>query len=98
MNGKLLSKNYILTVISATLFYISSFMINTVCARYVTDSGKTQSMAGIVAAVFTLASFFIRPLWGWLTDKWGRKAVYLLGTAFSLIAYVLLRINNGILL
>ena len=98
MNGKLLSKNYILTVISATLLYISSFMINTVCARYVTDSGKTQSMAGIVAAVFTLASFFMRPLWGWLTDKWGRKAVYLSGTAFSLIAYILLWINNGILL
>ena len=98
MNSKLLSKNYVFTIISATLFYTSSFMINTVCARFVTDIGKSQSVAGIITAVFTLASFFVRPLWGWLTDKWGRKAVYFAGGVFSLIAYGLLWIDNSILL
>ena len=58
MNTNLLSKNYLLTVISATLFYIASFMMNTVCAKFVADSGNSQSLAGVVAAVFTLASFF----------------------------------------
>ena len=96
MNTKLLSKNYVLIAISATLFYTACFMINTVTVRFVTDSGGSKSLAGVVAAVFTLASFFTRPLWGWLTDKNGRKIIYLLGGGFCLLANGLLWFSTSV--
>ena len=34
MDKSLLSKNYILTVVGATLFYIAAYMINAVCGKY----------------------------------------------------------------
>ncbi len=96
MNKYLLSKKYILTVISAAFFYTASFMLNTVLGRFITDSGNTQSMAGIVAAAFTLSSFFTRSYWGWITDKKGRKMVYLIGSALSLAGNGLLIFNTDI--
>ena len=98
MNTNLLSKNYLLTVVSATLFYIASFMMNTVCAKFVTDSGQSRSLAGVVAAVFTLASFFTRPLWGWLVDSRGRKIIYVSGGLLCLAGYGVLFLNTGTLM
>ncbi len=98
MKNKLLSKNYILIVVSATFFYIASFMLNTVCVKHITDGGDSQSMAGIVAAVFTLASFFTRPLWGWVTDKKGRKLVYITGGMLSIASVGILFISTGVVM
>ena len=96
MNKSLLSKNYILTVVSATFFYISAFMLNTVVVRFITDNGHSSTLAGVVASAFTLASFATRPVWGWLCDKKGRKIIYLSGASLCTAAVTLLFVNAGI--
>lgn len=98
MENKLFNKNYIFTVISATLFYTASFMLNTVSARHSIRIGASKTVAGFVAATFTLSSFFTRPLWGYVTDRKGRKLVYNTGGLFCLAASLILLFCNNILL
>ena len=95
---KLFNKNYIFTVISATLFYTASFMLNTVSARYSLQLGADKTVAGFVAAVFTLASFFTRPVWGYITDKKGRKRVYNAGGLLCLASTAILLFCNNVIL
>ncbi len=90
MNKGLLSKNYILTVVAATLFYTATFMANAVCGRYSVDIGASKLVAGFVACVFTLSSFFTRPLWGWIVDRKSRRLVCLAGGVLCLTSAVIL--------
>ncbi|MBQ8603238.1 MAG: MFS transporter [Oscillospiraceae bacterium] len=90
MGKGLLSKNYILVVMSATLFYIASFMLNSVSGRYTLQLGANKSMAGIITCAFTLSSFFTRPLWGWICDRKSRKTIFMSGAALCFASSVLL--------
>ena len=39
---------------------------------------------GLLTAIYLLALFIFAPVWGWLSDTWGRRRILLLGlTAFS---------------
>lgn len=96
MDKKLLSKNYILTVISATLFYTGAFMLNSVCGRYSMDIGGSKTVAGFVVCAFTLASFFTRPVWGWYTDRYSRRWVCIGGGILCVISVVLLLFTDKI--
>jgi len=96
MGNKLFSKNYIFTVLSATLFYIATFMLNSVCGRYTIEIGGTKSVAGVVTAVFTLSSFFTRAVWGYITDAKGRKRVYITGGILCLVSAVVLLFSDKI--
>lgn len=96
MKNSLLSKNYILVIISSTLYYASAYMINAVSSQYSVSLGATKSVAGVVAAVFTLASFFVRPFSGWITDRKGRRLVLVRGLLLSLIAGVFLLTGQSV--
>ncbi len=90
MEKSLFSKNYILVVVSATLFYIASFMLNSVSGRYTMRLGADKFMAGVVTCTFTLTSFFIRPLWGWICDRKSRKFIFLTGSLLCVLSSVML--------
>ncbi len=54
--------------------------------------GQIARATGLLTAIYMLALFLCAPLWGWLSDSWGRRRVLLIGLAgFSatLIASVL---------
>ncbi len=44
----------------------------------------------LMFAAYSLGQFFAEPLWGSLSDKWGRKPVLLITTASNILFYVLL--------
>lgn len=90
MNKKLFSRNYIFIVLSATLFYTTTLMINSVCSSYITSIGETKTVAGIIACAFTFASFFTRPIWGYISDKKSRKWVYIIGAFFSIFSTIII--------
>ncbi len=89
MYKKLLNKNYLLIVMSAGLFYISSFMMNSVRGRYCVDTGQSKFVCGLVIRVFTLSSFISRPLWAYFTDKTGRRIVVGAGLLLCFTASVM---------
>ncbi|UDF05415.1 MFS transporter [Asticcacaulis sp. AND118] len=44
----------------------------------------------LVFAAYSLGQFFAEPLWGALSDKWGRKPVLVITTASNVLFYILL--------
>ena len=90
MDKSLFSKNYIVVTASATLFYIASFMLNSVSGKYTLQLGADKFMAGVITCAFTLASFFTRPVWGWICDKKSRKIIFMTGAVLCFAASVLL--------
>ena len=96
MDKSLLSKNYILTVVGATLFYIAAYMINAVCGKYAVSLGVSNTVSGFAVAVFTLASFISRPLWGWIVDKYSRRFISIVGGVMCFSASVILVFSGTI--
>ncbi len=86
----LFNKKYILILLCGTAFYVSSFMINSVCGKYCISLDRSKTASGIVTRVFTLTSFFLRPIWGYFTDGKGRKKIFFTGLALCLLASGLL--------
>ncbi len=86
MTERLFDKKYILILISGTAFYVSSFMINSVCGKYCISLDRSKTAGGIVTGTFTLTSFLFRPLWGYLTDGKGRRKILFAGLVLCLLS------------
>ena len=52
------------------------------------DTGKVGLYVGLVASSFALAQFATSFLWGWLSDRIGRKPVVLTGTLLTAACFV----------
>ena len=55
-------------------------------------SAQIARATGLLTAIYMLALFLCAPLWGWLSDTWGRRRVLLTGLAgfsITMIAAVL---------
>ena len=57
---------------------------------YVNVYGMTVATAGLMAAIFSLPSGVIRALGGWMSDKWGARAVMQWVLGLSLLCFALL--------
>ncbi len=42
---------------------------------------KVSRATGLLTAIYMLALFLCAPVWGWLSDRWGRRRVLLIGLA-----------------
>jgi MFS family permease len=43
------------------------------------ELGATPFIYGVLASVYSLMSFAFAPVWGWISDRWGRRPVILAG-------------------
>ncbi|GAB1542503.1 tetracycline resistance MFS efflux pump [Scytonema sp. NUACC21] len=57
---------------------------------YASSFGATPFFAAILVAIYSLMQFFFAPLWGSLSDRYGRRPVFLLTLTGSVIAYTIL--------
>lgn len=58
-----------------------------------------ESTIGLVAGIFSLMQFLFNPIWGSLSDRYGRKPILVMSLAGSVISYLLLAlVFSGILL
>ncbi len=84
---KLWTKNYILAFISNMLIFYSFYMLVPILPFYVmNDLHLDESSTGMVLALYTIAALIIRPLSGFLVDKFSRKPLYIL--CYSLFAII----------
>lgn len=103
------TKNYILAFISNMLIFYSFYMLVPILPFYVmNDLHLDESSTGVVLALYTIAALLIRPISGFLVDKFSRKPLYILcyalfaiifaGYALSQIItfFIILRILHGI--
>ena len=56
---------------------------------YARELHATDALVGDLGAVFSLAMFIFTPVWGSLSDRYGRKPVILAAVALSALSYVL---------
>lgn len=52
------------------------------------DPGQVGLYVGLIASSFALAQFTTNFLWGWLSDRIGRKPVVLMGTLFTAACFL----------
>lgn len=65
---------------------------------WVEESGLARTTAGRLVAVAGLLSVLCAPLWGWLSDRWGRGNTLLLSMGLVLLAVVLPLVGQVLLL
>ncbi len=56
---------------------------------YATKLGASATVVGLLVAAFAAAQFVTAPIWGRLSDRYGRRPMILLGLAMSAVSYVL---------
>ncbi len=57
---------------------------------FVKDIGGSDLAVGLVTAVYSLAQFFMTPVWGALSDRYGRRPIILGSTAIHTVSYGLM--------
>lgn len=79
-----------LAVLMATVFVdmLGFLMILPILPFYAERLGATASQIGLLVASFSGAQLLTSPLWGWLSDRWGRRPVLVVALAASGVAYV----------
>lgn len=76
---KLWSKEFALVILVNFLVFTSMYMLLPTLPLYAQFIGGSQSMAGLIVGIFTLAAVAFRPWFGNKLDHIGRKSILLLG-------------------
>ncbi|MFR9649534.1 MAG: MFS transporter [Rikenellaceae bacterium] len=108
LNEKVWSKDFILIFISNFLVFFCYYMLLPILPRYIMASFQGgESMVGIIVGCFTIASLSIRPISGFIVDKFSRKPLYFICYALfaaamggyilasSVVMFIILRIVHG---
>jgi len=56
---------------------------------YAQHLGANAAMVGALVASFSVAQLLAAPVWGWLSDRYGRRPAILVGLLLSAVAYVI---------
>ncbi|MFI3268574.1 MAG: MFS transporter [Rikenellaceae bacterium] len=73
------TKNYIMAFISNMMIFFSFYMLVPILPFYVMeDLHLDESSTGVVLALYTIAALLIRPISGFLVDKFSRKPLYII--------------------
>ena len=63
---------------------------------YADGFGASGWVVGLLVTVYSVAQFFMAPMWGRLSDRFGRKPILLLGLVGSAIAYLVFAWSQSI--
>ncbi|HET7585570.1 MAG TPA: MFS transporter [Gemmatimonadaceae bacterium] len=80
-----------LAVLMATAFIdmVGALIIIPLLPFYATDLGASAALLGVLVAAFSGAQLLSAPLWGRVSDRYGRRPALLIGLGASAIAYVI---------
>ena len=80
-----------LTVLMVTAFVdmLGLIIIFPLLPFYATRLGANAAMVGALVAAFSVAQLLSAPVWGWMSDHYGRRPAILIGLLISAVAYVI---------
>ncbi len=87
-----------LAVLMATVFVdmLGFLMILPLLPFYAERLGATPTQIGYLVASFSAAQLITAPLWGRLSDRWGRRPVLVVALAASGIAYIVFGLADSL--
>lgn len=87
-----------LWVLMATVFVdmVGFLMVMPLLPFYTERLGGNATTVGLLVSSFAFAQLATAPLWGRLSDRWGRRPVLLIGLAGSAVGYVLFAMADSV--
>ncbi len=85
----LLSRNFTFVCLSSFLYFGSFYLLLPTIPQFVADLGGTTSQIGVVVGIFTMSSVVLRPYFGKLADKYGRKKMMLFGSGLFALLFAI---------
>jgi multidrug resistance protein len=87
-----------LWVLMATVFVdmIGFLMVLPLLPFYAKQLGATATEVGALVSAFAFAQLVTSPLWGRMSDRYGRRPLILMGLLSSAVAYVLFGLSNSL--
>lgn len=87
-----------LAVLFLTVFVdlIGFGMVIPFLSFYAREYGATGIAVGAVVGVYSIMQFFFAPIWGWLSDRVGRRPVILVSLTASCTGYLLFAFSHSL--
>src|SRR5690349_819680 len=76
-------------MITAFVDMVGLLMVVPLLPFYTLELGGKGMMVGILVSSFSIAQLISAPLWGRVSDRYGRRPSLLIGLGFSCVAYVI---------
>lgn len=87
-----------LSVLMATVFVdmVGFLIVHPLLPFYATSLGATATMIGLLVAIFAAAQLLSSPIWGRLSDRYGRRPMLIAGLLISAVSFALFGFANSI--
>jgi MFS family permease len=82
------NRNFILNLTVTFLLFLSMYVLLPTLPIYARTLGGNETIAGTVVGLFTFSSVLVRPLFGNLLDRQGRKSILIIGIIISILAVI----------
>ncbi|MDR0786620.1 MAG: MFS transporter [Gemmatimonadota bacterium] len=83
-------------MVTAFVDMVGLLMVIPLVPFYVVELGGTGRVVGLLVASYSLAQLVSAPLWGRVSDRYGRRPALMIGLAFSILAYTVFAFANSI--
>lgn len=102
------NKTFFLILVVSFLMFLSMYMLLPTLPLYAQTIGGNETVAGTIVGVFTFSAVLVRPWFGNLLDRRGRKLILMIGAGiflvsalaynltFSILTLLALRVVHGI--
>src|SRR5215213_11162829 len=83
-------------MITAFVDMVGMLMVVPLLPYYAKDLGGAGMVVGILVSSFSVAQLISAPLWGRVSDRYGRRPAMLIGLSFSAVAYVVFAYSTSL--
>ena len=95
------TKDVILVMAASFFFMFSTMFVNPLINGYAKSLGASSAFAGVIVGIMSIASMFLRPIAGNLTDKLSKYCLSLIGgilIMIGVIGYIIAPASNWLLI
>jgi MFS family permease len=89
---RLLTTTFVALATATLVFYVASGIVVAAAPLFGSEQlGLSNAMVGVAIAIYSIAALAMRPVVGWLTDRFGRRPSLLIGamlTTLGLLAHL----------
>ena len=86
----------IVLFITAFVDMVGLVMVLPLLPYYATEFGADALMVGVLISAFSIAQLAFSPVWGRLSDRYGRRPAILIGLVITAVAYVVFAFSGSV--